>query len=67
LYFPSNVINEIYRKIKLGGYAISFGWNSSGFGKKRGFEVKEIYLINHKRGHNDTIVTIEQKIMNELI
>ena len=60
--FPSNVKREIYKKIKVGGYAISFGWNSSGFGKRMGFEVIEVYLINHKRRSNDTIVTIERKI-----
>lgn len=45
-----------------GGYAISFGWNSSGFGISRGFSIIEILLINHGgNGHNDTIVTVEQK------
>lgn len=45
------------------GFAISFGWNSTGFGISRGFKIVEIILINHGgNGHNDTIVTIEKKI-----
>lgn len=53
--------NLLAPKIKMEGYAISFGWNSIGFSKKRGFEIIEILLICHGRGHNDTICTIEQK------
>lgn len=48
--------------IKNNGYAISFGWNSNGFGEKRGFEKIKILLIAHGGHHNDTICTVEQKI-----
>lgn len=48
-------------KIKSGGYVISFGWNSIGFGKKREFEIIEILLVSHGGNRNDTIVTVEQK------
>lgn len=51
-------------RIKFGGLAISFGWNSSGFGEKRGFELVEILLVAHGGAHNDTIVTVEQKLGN---
>lgn len=47
--------------IEDGGYCISFGWNSAGLGKKRGFKIMQILLINHGAAHNDTIVTIERK------
>lgn len=57
-------INEISRVLKPGGTAISFGWNSSGVGKKRGFEIIEILLVAHGGSHNDTIVTVERKIKN---
>ena len=43
--FPSNIKSIISNKIKPCGYAICFGWNSQGFGKKRGFELIEILLI----------------------
>jgi len=51
----------ISEKILSAGYAINFGWNSSGFGIGRGFEIIEILLVCHGGAHNDTIVTVEQK------
>lgn len=63
--FPSNVKKEISRKIKLGGVAICFGWNSNGFGKKLGFEVIEILMVSHGANHNDTIVTVEKKMIGK--
>jgi hypothetical protein len=48
-------------KIKLGGYAISFGWNSNGFGEKYGFTIIEILMVCHGSSHNDTIVVVEIK------
>lgn len=59
--FPQNVKEFIAPKIKLGGTAITFGWNSQGFGKNLGFEMIEILLVPHGKGHNDTIVTVEKK------
>lgn len=59
--FYNRVMNAICDRIEPGGYAISFGWNSNGFGKKRGFEQIEILLVAHGGRHNDTIVTVEQK------
>ena len=61
-FFYWSVKREVADKIKIGGYAISFGWNSNGFGKKLGFEIIEILLIAHGSSHNDTIVTIEKKV-----
>lgn len=48
-------------KIKNGGFAISFGWSSVGFGKCRDFEIVEILLVCHGGHHNDTIVTVERR------
>ena len=48
--------------IRPGGLAISFGWNSNGFGKARGFRIIEIMLVAHGGSKNDTIVVVEQKI-----
>lgn len=55
-------INEISRILKPGGIAMCFGWNSSGIGKTRGFELIEILLVSHGGSHNDTICTVERKI-----
>lgn len=59
--FPQNVKELIADKIKPGGYAITFGWNSQGFGKNLGFEMIEVLLVPHGRSHNDTICTVERK------
>ena len=44
-----------------GTVAISCGWNSAGFGVKRGYVLHEILLVAHGGAHNDTIVTVEVK------
>ena len=54
--------DQLVRIIVPGGVAISFGWDSTGMGKKRGFGIIEILLICHGACHNDTIVTIEKKL-----
>ena len=59
--FPQNVKEPIAKKIIKGGYAITCGWNSQGFGKKLGFELIEVLMVPHGRSHNDTIVTVEIK------
>lgn len=61
-HFRSEHINEISRIVRPGGIVMSFGWNSSGIGKKRGFEMIEILLVAHGGSHNDTICTVEKKI-----
>ena len=53
---------EIARITKIGGYVLSFMWNSNGIGNSLGFEQKEILLVAHGSMHNDTICTVEQKI-----
>lgn len=60
--FYSRVKDPLASIIKKGGYVISFGWNSNGMGKNRGFEIVEILLVAHGGAHNDTIVIVEQKI-----
>ena len=52
--------DEIAKAVKKGGIAISFGWDSTGIGKKRGFELLEVLLICHGACHNDTIITVER-------
>ena len=62
--FYRRIINAVYEKINVNGFAISCGWNSIGFGKRRGFEIVEILLVCHGQHHNDTIVTVERKIQH---
>jgi hypothetical protein len=49
------------RCVRPGGIAISFGWNSAGFGLKNEFDIIEVLLVSHGSAHNDTIVTVERK------
>ena len=58
--------DEIAKIILPGGKAICFGWDSTGIGKKRGFELIEVLLICHGACHNDTIVTVEVKSPKEV-
>jgi hypothetical protein len=53
--------DEIARIIREDGVAISFGWDSTGIGIKRGFTIIEIILLCHGACHNDTIITVERK------
>lgn len=59
--FYSKCKDEIARLLKPGGVVISFGWNSSGMGKNRGFEIIEILIVCHGAHHHDTICTVEVK------
>lgn len=44
-----------------GGVVLSFGWQSVGMGKGRGYELIEVVLVAHGGGHNDTICVAERK------
>ena len=50
------------KMLRPGGIAICCGWNSMGFGLKRGYSMLEILLVPHGAAHNDTIVTVERKL-----
>lgn len=39
---------------------LSFGWNTVGMGKNRGFEIEEIMLVCHGGAHSDTICLAER-------
>jgi hypothetical protein len=54
--------DEIARVVRKGGKAICFGWDSTGIGKTRGFELQHILLLCHGACHNDTIVVVELRI-----
>lgn len=59
--------DEIARIIKPSGLCLSFCWDSTGIGKKRGFNIIEIVLLCHGACHNDTIITIENKKAHQLL
>lgn len=53
----------ILKLCKPGGIVLSFGWNTNGMGKGRGFIAEEIMLVQHGGAHNDTICMAERKIV----
>lgn len=63
--FYEGVKSAMCEKIIPGGYAISFGWNTNGFGKARGFRIVEIMAVAHGGSKNDTFVTVEKKLINK--
>ena len=54
---------EIARIVEPRGKVLTCGWNSGGVGKKLGFDIEEILLVAHGGWHNDTICTVERKII----
>ena len=60
--FYSRVMNAVCDHIRPGGYAISCGWNTNGFGPNRGFEPVELLVVRHGSHHNDTLITVERKV-----
>jgi hypothetical protein len=59
------VRNALDAIMKPGGVVLSFGWQSAGMGKGRGYEIIEIALVNHGGAHNDTICMAERKSFSE--
>jgi len=59
--FYTRVMNELNECLVKDSIVISFGWNTQGFCKKRGFEKIEIMILAHGGHHNDTLVTVERK------
>ena len=53
---------EIARITKPNSIVITFGWNTNGIGKTKGFEIIEILLVAHGGSHNDTICVVERKL-----
>lgn len=60
--FWGDLKKEIARITRKDGLVISFGWNSNGIGKTKGFQIIEILTVAHGGNHNDTICTVEKKI-----
>jgi cobalamin-dependent methionine synthase I len=56
----TKIKEELPRILVLGGRVISFGYDSVGMSRKRGFEKIAICLVCHSGDHNDTIGIVEQ-------
>lgn len=54
-------VKDLFKKMAApGAIVLSFGWNSSGMGIGRGFEIEEILMVCHGAAHNDTICVAER-------
>jgi hypothetical protein len=53
--------NIVAKIMQPSGIFLWFGWNTVGMGENRGFQIEEIMLISHGRGHHDTICMAESK------
>jgi hypothetical protein len=58
-----NIISDL---LEPDGIVLTFGWHSSGMGKKRGFEIIELLLVCHGGAHNDTICLAERRVQGRL-
>ncbi len=59
----SNLKDEISRLVSPDMYCITTCWNSNGIGMSRGFEKEIVLVVPHGGWHNDTIMTVERKIV----
>jgi len=57
----SDCKDNIARILKIGGKCLSFGWNTNGCGRTRGFVLEEVLIVAHGGGKNDTLCTVERK------
>lgn len=55
-------------QVKLGGYVISLGWSTAGFGKKRGFVKKEVHVFEQvaREDRYSLFLVVEQKLQSKL-
>jgi len=56
------------RQVTLGGYVISLGWTTSGFGKKRGFKKVGVHVFEQaaREDRYALLVTVEKKVQTTL-
>lgn len=57
----TQIKNMLPRILNANGVVISFGYDSVGMSKSRGFDKTAICLVCHGGDHNDTICVVEQK------
>lgn len=60
--------DELAKMMPSGSYAISLGWTTAGFGKKRGFEKTEIHVFEQaaREDRYSLLLTVERKVQQTL-
>lgn len=61
--FVAALRQAAHKILKVDGLAIVFGWNSNSMGMKDKYEWVEIMIVAHGGTRNDTIVTVQRKIV----
>ena len=59
--------DDLLRIIAPGARVISFGWDSVGMSKVRGFDKVAIALVCHNGDHRDTVGLVEERISRSLL
>lgn len=57
---------ELPHIINDNGVVICYGYDTTGMGRRRGFELIKICIVNHSGDHNDTLCTVERKSQTSL-
>lgn len=52
--------------INPGGVVLSYGYDSVGMGKTRGFKLEKVCMVCHGGDHNDTICIVERKFNHSM-
>lgn len=60
----TKIKNELLSILSDDSRVITWGYSSVGMSAKRGYELTEVLLICHSGDHNDTIVTVEDRIVD---
>lgn len=60
--FYSTLKDEIARIVRVGGIAITCGWNTTGIGASRGFAIEKILDVAHGGAHNDTLIVLNRRM-----
>lgn len=60
-FYHKRLKEQLCRLLADDGAVLTFGWNSTGMGRKLGFEIVEILLVCHGSDHNDTICVAERR------
>ena len=63
----TKIKNELIKILNPGGRILSYGYDSVGMSKSRGFKKIAICLVCHSGDHNDTICVVEEKIENKYV
>lgn len=57
------VKNNLNKLARVGTKIITLGFNSTGMGKRRGYEKEELLIVNCKGTNNDVLCLVERKVL----